>query len=357
VDRLPVFGWNGTIAALQAATGRGDYLTSAAEVFAGAMKLWNTDVVMQFVLPDRQDRRIGPVAQVDVGNGLRTVVSGFLRDWQEKRGAIASPEDFRDFCRSLPPADRAGDYVDPEVTAQRWLELDAWGRFLKPLVWIPGHMCGKVGWMWYSQVGYENYLMAHALYPEALERLFAFEGAEGRLRNRAIAGTIREYDLVPIVYCGEDICGNDGPLCSPRLLREIYFPHLKSAVEPLVESGVHWLWHSDGDIMPIVPDLMACGIDGYQGFEEDKGMDLATLARTRCRNGRLPALCGSVSVSSTMYRTPDEVRSDVRRMVELARGRGGGVILATSSTMMENMPLENVLAFYAAALDPEVNGP
>jgi hypothetical protein len=312
-------------------------------------------VVRQFVLPDRQDKKLGPTAEVDIRNGLRTVVGGLLADWRKAHGAIASPEDFRDFCLSLPPAGAAHEYVDQDVTARRWLELDAWGEFLKPLVWMPGHICGKVDWMWYSTVGYEHYLMAHALYPEAVERLFAFEGEEGRLRNEAIARAVGENDLLPMVYCGEDICGNDGPLCSPDCLREVYFPHLRRAVEPLADAGIHWLWHSDGDIMPIVPDLMACGIDGYQGFEEDKGMDMYALAETRCRNGALPFLAGSVSVSSTMYQTPEAIRKDVARMVELARARGGGVVLGTSSSMMENMPVENVLEFYRAALDPSVN--
>jgi hypothetical protein len=355
LDRLPVIGGNGTIAALQAVTGRTDYATNAKAVFTAAMQRWNVDIVRQFVLPDRQDRRIGPNAEVDTANGLHTVIYRFLRAWNAEHGPIASPEAFRDFCASLPPADRASSYVDQSVTAQRWLELDAWGDFLKPIVWIPGHLCGKVGWMWYSQVGYENFLMAHLLYPEAVERLFAFEGEEARHRNVAIAQTIRAHGLLPIVYCGEDICGNSGPLCSPAVLREIYFPHLKRAAEPLIDAGIHWLWHSDGDIMPIVPDLMDCGIDGYQGFEEDKGMDLYALAQTPCRNGSLPFLAGSVSVNSTMYQTPAAIRADIGRMVELARQRGGGVLLGTSSSMMENMPVENVLAFYEAALHPEIN--
>ena len=355
LDRLPVCGGNGTIAALEAATGRSDYREKAKAVFTEAQHLWNIDLVKQFVMPDRQDKDIGPRAQVDVRNGLQTVIHDLLRDWRSRNGPIASPEDFRDFCLSVPEASQASGFVNPDRASQRWLELDAWGEFLKPAVWMPGHLCGRVQWMWYTAVGYENYLMAHVLYPDAVERLFRFQGEESRLINVAIARTIREHGLLPAVYCGEDICGNDGPLCSPAILHDIYFPHLKHAAEPLIDAGVHWLWHSDGDIMPIVPDLMDCGIDGYQGFEEDKGMDLNRLAETPCRNGALPVLCGSIGVSSTFYETPEVIRADVRRMVDMAAARGGGIILAPSSSMMENMPLENVLAFYDAAQDPDIN--
>lgn len=35
-------------------------------------------------------------------------------------------------------------------------------------------------------------------------------------------------------------------------------------------------------------------------------------------------------------------------MIDLSHKRGGGVILSPSSSMMENMPTENVLAYYRA---------
>ncbi len=349
-DRLPVQGWNGTIAAIESVTGRNDYATHAKEVFTQAMNLWDVDLIMQFVLPDRQDRYCGPGAEIKTGDGLKSVVHGLLGDWSKEHGAWTSPEDVRDFCESVPAAAKAGQFVNPDVTCQRWLELDAWGEFLKPIVWLPGHLCGTAGWMWYGVWGYENYLMANALYPEAMEHLFAFLGEEGRLRNIAIARAIREHNLIPLVYSGEDICGNDGPMVSPQLLRDIYFPHLKRAVEPLIDAGVHWLWHSDGNILPILPELLDCGIDGFQGFEEDKGMDMMKLAETRCKNDKLPFLCGSINVTTTFYTTPEITRADVQRMVNLARTRGGGVILSSSSTIMENAPVENVLAFYEAAV-------
>ncbi len=345
-DRLPICGFNGTVAAIERVNGAHDYLARPKEAFAQAMKAWDTDVVLQFVLPDGQSWTYGPYAEINRRGGLLSAAYDHLNAWGVTHGPFKSPEEFRDFCLTLPSPADAARIVDGQVTAQRWLELDAWGEFLKPLVWVPGHRCGSVPWMWYTSVGYENYLMAHSLYPEAVERLFAFCGEEGRLHNIAIARAIREHGLIPLVYSGEDICANDGPLCSPKVLHDIYFPHLKRAAAPLIDAGIHWLWHSDGNILPILPDLLDCGIDGFQGFEEDKGMDLLRLARTPCRNGRLPFLFGSINVTTTMYTTPEEIRTDIRRIVSLAKSRSGGVVLSPSSSMMENMPIENVLAFY-----------
>jgi len=348
VDRLPYSGSACTIASLEHVTGRDDYLAYPKEVFTQAMKAWDVDIVLQFVLPDRQDRQVGPKTGVDVWHGLLSVLYRMLEEWKKEHGEFESPEEVRDFCRTIPPASEAPKYVDQDITYRRWLELDAWGEFLKPIVWLPGHSCGTVGWMWYLEMGFENFLMAHALYAEEMERLFAFAGQEGRLINIAIARAIREHDLIPLVYSGEDICSNDGPLASPRSLRKLYFPHLKQAVEPLIEAGVHWMWHSDGNIMPILPDLLDCGIDGFQGFEEDKGMDMYKLAATPCKNGGLPFLRGSINVTTTMYAAPAEVRADVARMIALAEKRGGGVILAPSSSIMPDTPTENVMAYFEA---------
>ena len=348
-DRLPVQGWNATIPAIERITGRSDYLSHPAETFALAMNAWDVDVILQFVLPDRQDRQCGPGAVVKVGDGLRSVVYALVDKWSEVHGGFKSPEDVRDFCQTIPAASEAHRYVDPDITCLRWLELDGWGAFLKPAVFIPGHLCQGVPWMWYSAMGYENYLMAHALYPEALERLFAFVGEESRLRNEVIARVIRDHDLVPIIYSGEDICGNDAPMVSPHILHDIYFPHQKRAIAPIIEAGIHWLWHCDGNILPILPDLLDCGIDGFQGFEEDKGMDMYALAATPCRNGKLPFLFGSVNVTTTMYTTPEQIRNDIRRMVDFSRQRGGGIVISTSSSIMENTPLENVLEFSKCA--------
>jgi uroporphyrinogen-III decarboxylase len=54
-----------------------------------------------------------------------------------------------------------------------------------------------------------------------------------------------------------------------------------------------------------------------------------------------------------MYTTPAEIRADVQRMIDLSDSRGGGVILAPSSSIMANTPTENVLAFYEACVNQD----
>ncbi|MCK4983096.1 MAG: hypothetical protein KAS17_09245 [Victivallaceae bacterium] len=341
-SRMPARASCGSIPIIETLTGRTDYLENPKEVFAEAQKIWDADLVTQFVLPDRLDRKVGPNAEVNTAPLLGCIFP-MLSKWQKEHGAFETPEDFRDFCLHLPSSSDVEKYVNKDEVYKQWLALDKWGDFLSPVVWIPGHLAGTCRWMWYTTVGYENYLMTHLLYPEALERLFAFNGEEGRLQNEAIAKAIKENDLIPLIYSGEDICDNRGPLCSPNVLSDIYFPHLKRAVEPIVEQGIHWMWHSDGNILPILDDLLDCGIDGFQGFEEDKDMELEPLLSKTCKNGKPPFICGSISVTTTMYEGVEAIRKDKQRMQNISNKQQGGVILSSSSTVMDNTPIENVL--------------
>jgi uroporphyrinogen-III decarboxylase len=123
---------------------------------------------------------------------------------------------------------------------------------------------------------------------------------------------------------------------------------LKRAVQPIIESGIHWLWHSDGNILPILDDLLDCGIDGFQGFEEDKGFELNELLKRKCKSGKMPFIMGSVSVTTTMYGSLQGIREEKKRMKNLSDKNGGGVILAASSSVMADTPVENIMELYSA---------
>jgi len=58
---------------------------------------------------------------------------------------------------------------------------------------------------------------------------------------------------------------------------------------------------------------------------------------------------GAVDIQEVMpYDTPEDVHGEVRERI-LAAGAGGGLILAPSHNIRPDVPLENTLAFYAAA--------
>ena len=258
-----------------------------------------------------------------------------------------SPEDVRDRIESLPDPDTLESNFDVEAYAEgcarNILNLRDMAR--GEILFISGFgqadFMGGYGW------GYENYLGALALYPEHLERYFAYTGEQGRLANISIARAIKKYNLAPFVYGGQDICYNDGPLCSVEMLDKLYFPNLAKAVEPLHQAGIGIIWHCDGDVRSILKQLInVVGVAGFQGFQEETGCTLEHVASHRTRNGEKLILWGSISVTTTLpFGTVEYVKKNVERCFRVA-APGGGFALASTSSILPETPLENILAIY-----------
>jgi hypothetical protein len=257
-----------------------------------------------------------------------------------------SAEDVRDELESMPePAEQmhgfdgdrtAREYAEPllalrRMSGERTLYIGDFG--------IPSFYDGYTRW------SYESYLSALAMYPDHFRRFFRIEAEKARLRNEAICHAMRTFDLAPVVYYGDDICFNDGPVCSLEMLDDLYFPALERAIQPLIEEGIDIVWHCDGNVLPIVPRLLALGIAGFQGFQErEANLPLATMASFRRRDGSPLILWGSVSVVDTFPRgSPDDVRRDVERCFRTAGQRG--FCLASSSSILPETPMENIEAF------------
>ncbi len=260
-----------------------------------------------------------------------------------------SPEELRDAWEQLPEpsalehdfdlAATARDYARPILDFQQVAQEDI----------LRISYFGQVDFMGgYGQWGYEAFLSALLLYPEHAERYFAYSAASARLLNLAVVEAVRKHDLAPFVYGGQDICFNGGPLCSPQWLAQHYFPHFHKALEPLHQAGLRIIWHCDGDIRPILPSLLDIGVAGFQGFQEETGVTLREMAGLRTKWGTKPIIWGSVSVTTTLpFGTPQQVRREVERCFRQGAA-GGGFALAHSSSVLPEVPIENILAFYEA---------
>jgi hypothetical protein len=217
------------------------------------------------------------------------------------------------------------------------------------ILWLPNTFDSVASFQNEHYFGAENYYMALALYPEAMNRFFEHSGEQAFPRNTAVAKAMVEHDLPRVMWMGQDACDNRGPYIAPATMNEIYLRHVKHSLEPLKEIGVKILWHSDGNIMPIVPYLLDAGVDGFQGLQEtiETRIDVSALRRLKTRAGLPPVIIGSVSSVSTMpFGTPDDVRADVRRCRDLAQAQGGGWLLNFSSSLGPEVPPENIRTFF-----------
>ena len=206
----------------------------------------------------------------------------------------------------------------------------------------------------YTEFGYNAFLMACALYPEAVGKIWWAKSLHSRERAKILVRLYREYDLVPLMFCGEDVCNNKGPMVSPRFLRQHYFPTVKMIIEPLVDAGVRLIHHCDGDVRPVVDDFIAIGFSGFQGFQYELGVDPYDLKQRRSRLGEEMIFFAGLSVSRTLpFGTPKDVRNEVDYFLDFTDG-GKGMFLVTSNVTGVEVPPENLREAYryVKAWDP-----
>jgi hypothetical protein len=182
------------------------------------------------------------------------------------------------------------------------------------------------------------YLLADA--PELVE-----EWLEARLQAelRRVAA-IADPELLPIVLTYDDIAYKNAPIFAPQWLRAHWTPRLKRLVDAWHDRDTICLFHSDGNLWPVLDDLVGAGIDGLNPLEVLAGM---TVKEVRQRYPRL-FLTGGIDVSQLLpLGTPDEVRAVCRQAIADAGGRG--YFLGSSTELHWGVKLENAIAMFETA--------
>jgi uroporphyrinogen decarboxylase len=147
--------------------------------------------------------------------------------------------------------------------------------------------------------------------------------------NTRLAANVRELGA-QIIVVGDDIAGTDGLLISPEMYRRSVFPHFRRLVQSFKALGFLVIKHSDGDIMPVMDDLVESGIDCIDPIEPRARMDLKTM---KSRYGHKVALKGNVDCVKTLVSgSPLDVRRAVKACIRDA-GADGGYIISSSNSI------------------------
>ncbi len=216
------------------------------------------------------------------------------------------------------------------------------------MVWMPAQWSAGARLSWYGDLGYENYFTLVGLYPDRARKLLEVGGAQGYCQGRLIARAVEEGLYPHAILLGEDICSQRGPMISMDLLERTYAPQLAHGLQPLLDVGCRPVWHSDGDVRPMVDMLLACGVQGFQGFQPECGMTLEYITQKRTREGRPLLIFGPLAVTTELpMLSAEQVRKRVRQAVAYCRGRAS-LVLFTGNTICPDVPLANIRAMYEA---------
>ena len=151
-------------------------------------------------------------------------------------------------------------------------------------------------------------------------------------------------DLIDIIKIGDDLGTQNGLMISPKMYRQLLKPFHADLISTIKEhTDAKIFFHTDGDVFDLIPDFIEIGIDILNPIQTSAGR-MSNLAELKKQYGRDMVFCGGIDTHHVLPNaTPDEVRQEVKRVMEIL-GPGGGYMLASVHTIMDDVPAENVLA-------------
>ncbi|MCA9923098.1 MAG: hypothetical protein KC421_12040 [Anaerolineales bacterium] len=155
-------------------------------------------------------------------------------------------------------------------------------------------------------------------------------------------------DHVDIIKIGDDLGTQESLLISPKMYRRLLKPfHADYIAFIKAHTNAKLLFHTDGDVFPLIDDFIEMGVDILNPIQTSAGR-MSQLGELKKRFGKNIIFCGGIDTHQILpFGTPAQVRQEVRRVIE-ALGSGGGYMLASVHTIMNDVPPENVLAMVDA---------
>ena len=143
---------------------------------------------------------------------------------------------------------------------------------------------------------------------------------------------------VDALFVTDDYADRKGPFMNLKIFREYELPNLKEIVNIGRRHGIPVLKHTDGNIYPILEDIIESGIDCLHPIEPE----VMSLEDIKDRYGSKICLAGNVDCKYVLpFGDEEDVRRDVRRCIDAA-AYGGGFILTSSNSLHANVKVENI---------------
>jgi uroporphyrinogen decarboxylase len=133
-----------------------------------------------------------------------------------------------------------------------------------------------------------------------------------------------------------DYCFNTGPFLRPEVFAEVVTPYLKQLIAGYREMGFYVIKHTDGNIMPILDQLVDCNPHALHSLDPQGGVDIA---QVKALYGDRICLAGNVNCGLIDTGTDEEYLASARYALEHGMP-GGGYIFCTSNCIYTGMKLE-----------------
>ncbi|MFH1905115.1 MAG: uroporphyrinogen decarboxylase family protein [bacterium] len=132
-----------------------------------------------------------------------------------------------------------------------------------------------------------------------------------------------------------DYCLNEGPFLSPGQFGEFVTPYLTKLIKGYRDMGFYTIKHTDGNVMPIIDQLVEANPHALHSLDPQAGVDIAKVKKIY---GDKICLIGNVNCGLLQTGTDEEVINNVRYALKHGMP-GGGYIFSTSNCVYTGMPL------------------
>jgi uroporphyrinogen decarboxylase len=191
-------------------------------------------------------------------------------------------------------------------------------------------------------LGFERFCIALSEDPELIAELFRRVAA---IQIAVLKRVIRQPGLIAVWY-GDDLAYTKSFMVSPKVYRKLLFPHMEEMAAIAHGAGMPFMYHTDGRLWDVIPDLIALGVDALHPIET-MAMDITEVKR---RYGKQLSLIGNIDPNTLGLGTPEQVRAEVRRRIqELAPG--GGYAVGASPGIAYYTRMENYEAMRRCAFE------
>ncbi len=198
---------------------------------------------------------------------------------------------------------------------------------------VPAGYCG-IYERAYGLMSFQAFMTSMAIEPEIIHELL------DKITDYRVECAKRIVEMgFKVAHHGDDLGTQQGTMFSKKMFREFLLPRLKRAWQPYNDAGIPIILHSCGCITDFIPDLLAIGMRGLEPVQPC--MDLAYLKR---EFGKDLVFWGGIETQDVLpFGTPEQVKQMARDTIRTL-GKGGGLIIAPSQEIMNDVPLDNIKA-------------
>ena len=198
----------------------------------------------------------------------------------------------------------------------------------------------------FAMQGMDTFLLNLAMHPEFAVALLR---KHLELSKTLMGHVLRELgDNVDIIKIGDDLGTQDSLMISLGMYREMLGPIHAEFIRFIKErTRAKVFFHTDGDVFDLIPDFIEMGVDILNPIQTSAGR-MSDLERLKGEYGGAITFCGAVDTHDVLpHGSPQKVRDEIKRVIGIL-GKGGGYMVASVHTIMNDVPPENVLAMVDA---------